>query len=60
MIAVLQEQSNSGDDHPAEHDRNELRRKALEDLPESELSCQQIELLKDYDSGLMEKKGLKQ
>ena len=42
--AVLQEQSNSGDDHPAEHDRNELRRKALEDLPESELSCQQIEL----------------
>ena len=44
MIAVLQEQSNSGDDHPAEHDRNELRRKALEDLPESELSCQQIEL----------------
>ena len=30
MIAVLQEQSNSGDDHPAEHDRKELRRKALE------------------------------
>ena len=30
MIAVLQEQSNSGDDHPAEHDREELRRKALE------------------------------
>ena len=35
---------NSGGDHPAEHDRNELRRKALEDLPQSELSCQQIEL----------------
>ena len=30
MIAVLQEQSNSGDDHPAEHDRKEHRRKALE------------------------------
>jgi hypothetical protein len=56
MIAVLQEQSNSGDDHPAEHDRQELRRKALEarqklkearklaneGLPESELSSQQI------------------
>ena len=30
MTAVLQEQSNSGDDHPAEHDREELRREALE------------------------------
>ena len=30
MIAVLQEESNSGDDHPAEHDRKEHRRKALE------------------------------
>ena len=30
MIAVLQEQSNSGGDHPAEHDRKEHRRKALE------------------------------
>ena len=35
---------NSGGDHPAEHDRNEFRKKALEDLPENELSCQQIEL----------------
>ena len=73
MLAVLEEQSNSGDDHPAEHDREELRRKALEarkklkdarklaakDLPESELSCQQIELLKELDSGLLEKKSLK-
>ena len=30
MVAVLQEQSNSGGDHPAEHDREERRRDALE------------------------------
>ena len=30
LIAVLQEQSNSGDDQPAEHDCKELRRKALQ------------------------------
>jgi len=30
MTAVLQEQSQSGDDHPAEHDRQKRRRKALE------------------------------
>jgi len=30
MTAVLQEESNSCGDHPAEHDREELRRKALE------------------------------
>ena len=29
MIAVLQEQSNSGDEHPAEHDRKELKKNAL-------------------------------
>ena len=69
MTAVLQEQSNSGDDHPAEHDREERRRKALEarkklkdarkladrGLPESELSCPQNELLLEFDSGLLEK-----
>ena len=74
MIAVLQEQSNSGDDHPAEHDRKELKRKALKarkelkdakklankvavgDVLESQLSSDQITLLRHLDLGLLENK----
>ena len=69
MIAVLEEQSNSGDDHPAEHDREELRRKALEArkklkdarkladrlLPESQLSSEEHALLIQLNSGLLQK-----
>ena len=69
MTAVLQEQSQSGDDHPDEHDRQKRRRKALEarkklkdarklankGLPESELSSPQIALLLELNSGVLEK-----
>ena len=61
--------ANSGGDHPAEHDSEVLRREALKArrklkdarklankvLPESELSCEQIELLIEFNSGLLEK-----
>ena len=30
LIAVLQDQKNSGDEHPARHDREKLKRKAME------------------------------
>ena len=80
VIAVLQEQSISGGSHlavesavVAEHDREELRRKALEarkklkdarrlankGLPESELSSQQNQLLIELGSGLLERNVLK-
>ena len=72
MTAVLQEQSNSGDDHLAEHNKKELRRNAFEArrklkdarklayqcIPESQLLCDQNKLLKDLDSGLLERNVL--
>jgi hypothetical protein len=68
MNAILQEQSNSGDDSPAGRDKQKLRRKALEarekhrkarkvanaGIPESEMSKKQIRMLWELNSGLLD------
>ena len=69
MNAVLQEKSNSGDDHPAGHDKQKLRRKAHEarrklkdarklanrGLSDNEMSEQQIRMMSDLYSGILDK-----
>ena len=52
----FEEQSNSGDDIPAEHDTEELRRKALEARKNSRMRAS---LLNEFHSGLLEEKCFK-
>ena len=74
MMAVLQEQTeNTGENPPAEHDRKELRMKALQarkkvrearklaeqGLPESQLSTGQMALLHELNMGVLDDRRLK-
>ena len=74
MMAVLQEQvENTGENPPAEHDRKELRMKALQarkkvrearklaeqGLPESQLSTGQMALLHELNMGVLDARRLK-